>query len=84
MIPMSLEDRIRRLARAGQISHISLASVSGGKWQANFRDSTSPGYAVAIERDPVDALMGALDAKAKHEPRPVMSTGSKKERPVLI
>lgn len=79
---MSLESKIRSLAKAGQITHISLAAISKGNWQANYRDSTSPGYAVAIERDPVDALLAALDAKP--EPRPLMSTGGKKERPVLI
>lgn len=84
MIPMSLESRIRALAKAGEISHITLSPNPKGGWQANYRDSTSPGYAVVIEYDPVDALMGALDSKAKHEPRPVMSTGSKKERPQLI
>lgn len=77
---MSLESRIRALANAGEITHITLAPTWPKKgeplqWQAAYRDAVSPGYRIGIARDPVDALMECLKSA------PVQR---KKERPVLI
>lgn len=77
---MSLENRIRALAKAGQLTHITLAPTwpkkgEPQKWQAGYRDAVSLGYRVEIENDPVDALMKCLNSAPVER---------KKERPVLI
>lgn len=59
-----LEDRIRLLAKRGEITHITLAPTGKNQWQASYRDSTSVGYRIQIADDPVSALMECLNSKA--------------------
>jgi hypothetical protein len=59
----NLEDLILSEARKGRITHITLAPASDGRWQAGYRDTGSAGYNVAIEKDPVEALIMALKNK---------------------
>jgi hypothetical protein len=67
-----LVDLLRDLARKGQLNHLSIGhSFRDGKnkFQAGFRDQTSPGYCIAIEEDPVEALLMVLLNKGyRHYP----------------
>lgn len=56
-----LVDLIRDLARKGKLNHLTLGITwKEGKFQAGYRDATSAGYCIAIEADPVDALLKVL------------------------
>lgn len=72
---MNLEDRIRQLAKSGQITHITLAPTIKRGWQAGYRDATSDGYRVGIADDPIDALMEALSIRNK----PIVPRGPRKD-----
>jgi hypothetical protein len=75
----TLDETIHRLARKGEISHVTLApTIRDGKtkWQASYRDVSSVGYRIAIENDPVEALDAVLNNKV----RPAVQSKSTRNR----
>jgi hypothetical protein len=56
-----LEAMIRRQAKVGNLTHLSLAySPSKQMWQAAFRSVDSSGYQIAMNADPVEAMKKVL------------------------
>lgn len=69
-----LVDLLRDLAKKGKLNHLSLGHTVGGghtsgAFQAGFRDQVSPGYCIATDADPVEALLQVLLNKGyRHYP----------------
>lgn len=63
----SLEELIESEARKGKITHITLAPTRDGRWQAGYRDTGSSGYNVAIDKNPITALVTALRQKGEDQ-----------------
>lgn len=61
----SLEMAIVGLAKARKLGHLTLSSTpqEGGMFQANHRAPGETGYKVAINDDPVEALLDALSPR---------------------
>jgi hypothetical protein len=59
---VTLEDAIREAARQGRLDRLSIiADPAGRGWQANAGSAYGDNaWAISINLDPVDALMGAL------------------------
>lgn len=58
----TLEDRIRDLAKRGELTHVSLAPTLNGKgWKAAYSPSSVFGNSIAEHADPVQAILAAFD-----------------------
>jgi len=67
----NLETKLRDLARAGEISHISLTPSQGGKaFRAAFAMCSRFGFSFAEDPDPVKAIMIALTTAKTKKPPP--------------
>jgi hypothetical protein len=62
----TLEERLRILANAGELSHLSICPTAGKGpggivYSASFSPASAWGHGFARDADPVNALMAALD-----------------------
>ncbi|SON54302.1 hypothetical protein HDIA_0761 [Hartmannibacter diazotrophicus] len=65
-----LETLLRREARAGNISHLSIA-FRGGQFEAVYRGTDDPVYAIGRAPDICDAITKALrDGRKLSQPKP--------------
>lgn len=59
---MTLEERLKRLAEKGELTHLSLAFYDGQYHAKLALASTSGGYSAAEDQDPVRALEKVFEA----------------------
>lgn len=65
----SLEDTIRKLAKDGELSHISLAHSprGGGVFGCSYRGASAGNYRHAEDADPVKAILTAITPERKRK-----------------
>lgn len=67
---MTLEQRIRELAKNGELTHLSLIPRpcrEGIKWSASYSPAKKWGHSYGEDADPVAALEKALNGRIKSE-----------------
>lgn len=80
----NLEDVIRDLKRAGKLNHLTVGITKDGKFQAGFRDSTSAGYWMVTDPDPVTAMLKAIRGEGyNHAVAKAEQSTKKKARDLL-
>jgi len=66
---MSIEDRIRELAKKGELTHLSLIPKFNPRgsdyWQAVYSPAKKWGHSYGEDADPVAALEKALNGRVK-------------------
>lgn len=65
---MTLEDRIRELAKKGELTHLSLiprATKEGIKFSASYCPAKKWGHSYGEDADPVEALRKAMNGRVK-------------------
>lgn len=84
---MTLEETIRSYAKKGELVHLSLAATHSGEFKVIFAAaSPAGGYATAVDKDPVAAILAAFKpvkparvAKPKAEPTVTVSDAPPQE-----
>ena len=65
-----IEDRISRLARSGDLNHISLAHSPEHGWSASYRGVSDKDCRITHHPDPLAALLMALTGRKIPMPAP--------------
>jgi hypothetical protein len=66
---VSLEDELRRAIKSNGLTHLTLFPTRDKQWQASWASSKqASGYSVAIDKDPVVALINVF--RTRHRPHP--------------
>lgn len=64
----NLEETLRKIAKAGNFGHLTVATNADGMFCAAFRDVLCSGHRIAESKDLVDAIMESLRGSARRKP----------------